>query len=287
MLGRADRKGSGMTKAIPFSKINGSGNDFLVVDDRGGAAAGIEDRPVFVAKVCDRARSIGADGVIFIGPSKRADFKWDFYNADGSRAEMCGNGGRCAARFAARKKIAGPLLSFETLAGVIRAEVRGRRVKLQMTKPRGLVERAVLSLHGKKIPYSFLDTGVPHAVVFVDDLEGVDIVKSGSGIRFHGAFAPKGTNANFAKAEGGVLRLRTYERGVEGETLACGTGAVAAGILAALRGMASSPVTVVPTGGERLTIHFDLGKKDFGRVCLEGDTSWVCDGKILEEAYRY
>ncbi len=275
-----------MKKAIAFSKLNGSGNDFLLIDNRTGGIGDI-DRPAFVSKVCDRARSIGADGVIFVEPSKKVDFKWDFYNADGSHAEMCGNGGRCVARFASERKIAGSALAFETAAGVIRAEVVKRRVKLQMTKPHGLVENATLTLGGRKIPYSFLNTGVPHAVLFVRDLSGIDIKAMGSGIRNHKAFAPRGTNVNFAKAEGDIIRLRTYERGVEGETLACGTGAVATGILATLHGMTKPPVAVVTTGGETLTIHFDAGKPDFGRVYLEGDTSWVCDGKIYPEAYRY
>lgn len=275
-----------MKKGIPFSKINGSGNDFLLIDNREGVVGDVS-RPEFASKLCDRARSIGADGLILVEPSKKVDFKWDFYNADGSHAEMCGNGGRCAARFALERKIAGPSLSFETAAGVIRAEVDKRRVKLQMTKPHGLVESATLTLGGKKLPYSFLNTGVPHAVLFVRDLSGVDIKALGSGIRHHKAFAPRGTNVNFAKVEDGVVRLRTYERGVEGETLACGTGAVATGILATLHGMVKPPVAVVTTGGETLTIHFDPAKPDFGRVYLEGDTSWVCDGKIYPEAYRY
>jgi diaminopimelate epimerase len=273
-------------KGIPFSKLNGSGNDFLLVDNREGVVGDL-DRPGFVAKVCDRARSIGADGMILVETSAKADFRWDFYNADGSRAEMCGNGGRCVARFAYERKIAGASQSFETLAGVIRAEVVGRRVKLQMTRPKGFVESAELTIGGRRLPYGFLDTGVPHAVLFVRDLDGVDVKALGSAIRHHKAFSPRGTNVNFAKPEGGVIRLRTYERGVEGETLACGTGAVATAILAASRGLAGAPVSVVTTGGETLVVHFEQGKKDFGRVYLEGDTSWVCDGRIYPEAYRY
>ncbi len=271
---------------IPFSKLNGSGNDFLLIDNRDGAMEGV-DRPVFVSKVCDRARSVGADGVILIEPSGKADFRWDFYNADGSRAEMCGNGGRCAARFAAARKIAGREMSFETLAGIIHASVAGRRVKLQMTRPSGLAVERALTLGGKKYVYSFLDTGVPHAVLFVPDVDRVDVAGIGRGIRRHRAFAPRGTNVNFAQPRDGVLTVRTYERGVEGETLACGTGAVASGILAALRGIASSPVSVRTSGGEMLTVHFDAGAKDFGEVFLEGDTSWTFDGRLFEEAYRY
>ncbi|MEW6720335.1 MAG: diaminopimelate epimerase [Thermodesulfobacteriota bacterium] len=273
-------------EGIPFSKINGSGNDFLLIDNRGGAMEGI-DRPAFASKVCDRARSVGADGVIVVEPSEKADFRWDFYNADGSRAEMCGNGGRCAARFACARKIAGAEMSFETTAGIIRASVSGRRVKLQMTAPRGLALDRTLTLDGKEFVYSFLDTGVPHAALFVPDIDHVDVAGIGRGIRRHEAFAPRGTNVNFVQVREGLLHVRTYERGVEGETLACGTGAVASAILASLKGIASPPVTVRTSGGEMLTVHFDAKAEDFGVVYLEGDTSWSCDGTLFEEAHRY
>lgn len=273
-----------MKKGIAFSKLNGSGNDFLVIDNRNGAAAGL-DLPQFVRKVCDRKRSVGADGVIFIERERSVDFRWNFFNADGSAAEMCGNGGRCAARFAAERGIAGRSMSFRTLAGVIRAEVAGRRVKLQMTRPHGQALDRTLTLGGKRRRYSFLDTGVPHAVLFVPDLENVDVQAVGRGIRMHRAFAPRGANVNFVQVGDGEVRVRTYERGVEGETLACGTGAVACGILSALHGFARPPVTVRTRGGELLIVHFDAGRKDFGDVYLEGDTSWPCDGVIAEEAY--
>lgn len=275
-----------MEKGIPFSKLNGSGNDFLLIDNREGVLRGI-DLPAFVEKVCDRSRSIGADGVIFIEKSRRADFRWGFYNADGSRAEMCGNGGRCAARFAVERRIAGSAMSFETDAGLIRAEVHGRRVKLQMTRPRGLARSKTLSLNGRRITYSFLDTGVPHAVLFVSDLSAIDLMGTGRGIRRHRAFAPRGTNVDFVQVKDGVVWVRTYERGVEGETLACGTGAVAAGILSAVHGYVRPPVAVRTRGGETLTIHFDPETDGFGEVYLEGDTSWSCDGVMRQEAYRY
>ena len=275
-----------MKRGIPFSKLNGSGNDFLLVDDRAGAMKGI-DLPGFVRKVCDRSRSIGADGAIFIGTSRKADFRWNFFNADGSVAEMCGNGGRCAARFAVERRIARRRLAFETLAGVIRADVSGRRVKLQMTPPHGLAVGKSLTLKGKAIGYSFVNTGVPHAVIFVSDLAKIDLMGVGRGVRTHRAFAPRGTNVDFVRVRDGAVEVRTYERGVEGETLACGTGAVAAGILASAHGLVEPPVSVRTRGGEVLTIHFDAGRADFGDVYLEGDTSWSCDGVMTEEAYRY
>jgi len=273
-------------KKIPFSKLNGSGNDFLLVDNRDGVMDGA-GFPEFVRKVCDRKRSIGADGMIFLERDRTVDFRWRFHNADGSVAEMCGNGGRCASRFAAERGIAKTRMSFRTGAGIIRAEVRGRRVKLQMTAPRGLARDRTLTLGGRKYRYSFLNTGVPHVVLFVPDLEKADVLGVGRGIRTHRAFSPRGTNVNFALAGNGEIRIRTYERGVEGETLACGTGAVACGILAAVHGLATPPVGVRTRGGELLTIHFDSGRKDFGDVFLEGDTSWSCDGVIAEEAYSY
>ena len=275
-----------MRKGIPFSKLNGSGNDFLLVDDRAGVMKGI-DLPAFVRKVCDRSRSIGADGAIFIATSRTADFRWNFFNADGSVAEMCGNGGRCAARFAAERRIARRRLAFETLAGLIRAEVSGRRVKLQMTRPRGLVLGKTLTLKGKRIEYSFVNTGVPHAVIFVPDLEKIDLMGTGRGVRTHRVFAPRGTNVDFARVRDGAVLVRTYERGVEGETLAFGTGAVAAGILAAAHGLVEPPVSVRTRGGDVLIIHFDAGRADFGDVYLEGETSWSYDGVMTEEAYRY
>jgi len=271
-------------KGIPFSKLNGSGNDFLLVDDRNDVMKGV-DLPRFAEKVCDRSRSIGADGMIFIHRSRRADFRWRFFNADGTTAEMCGNGARCAARYASERRIAGRSMAFETLAGLVRAEVSGRRVKLRITTPRGLATDRTLTLRGRKLRYSFLDTGVPHVVLFVPGVEKRDIIAVGRGIRNHRAFAPRGTNVNFAQIRNGWVR--TYERGVEGETLACGTGAVACGILAAVHGFVRPPVTVRTRGGEDLVIHFDPAKEGFGRVYLEGDTSWSCDGVITEEAYRY
>ena len=275
-----------MKKGIPFSKLNGSGNDFLLVDNRNGVMKG-HDLSRFAARVCDRTRSIGADGMIFLARSRSADFRWNFFNADGSVAEMCGNGGRCAARYASERGFAGKSMSFETLAGLIHAEVSGRRVKLQMTAPRGLAVDRTLMLRGKKIRYSFLNTGVPHVVLFVPAIEKIDLVGVGRGIRTHRAFAPRGTNVNFAQVRDGEVRVRTYERGVEGETLACGTGAVASGILSAAHGFVRPPVTVRTRGGETLVIHFDPDEKGFGEVFLEGDTSWSCDGVITEEAYRY
>src|SRR5512139_1742560 len=198
---------------IPFMKMSGSGNDFIVIDHRKPFLD--EDRmKKFARKVCRRRVSVGADGLILVEESKRADFKWRFFNADGSEAEMCGNGGRCVARFAHLKGIAGPSLSFETLAGMISARVSGKRVKLQMTKPHGLKLDQKVSVEGEERIISTINTGVPHAVIFVDDLEGTDVVRMGRATRRHTHFGPAGTNANFVRLEDrSGLSIRTYERG--------------------------------------------------------------------------
>ena len=201
--------------------------------------------------LCRRGLSVGADGMIFIEPSERHDFKWRFFNADGSEAEMCGNGGRCAARFAQRLGLAGAEMTFETIAGPVRARVDGRLVKLQLPIPGEIRLDQELSLEGERISVDFINTGVPHTLLWLEDLEGVDIARLGPQIRFHPHFQPAGTNVNLVRREeNNLLALRTYERGVEAETLACGTGAVAAAAVAFRKRWVRSPVPV-RTRGEK------------------------------------
>ena len=242
----------------------------------------------FIRKVCTRKVSVGADGVILIEPSPRVNFKWRFFNSDGSEAEMCGNGGRCVARFAVLKGIAPAKLSFETLAGIIEAEVFGRQVKLQMVQPTGLKLNLEVPIDGQTHQLHFINTGVPHAAKLVDDAAAAAVKDLGRKIRFHGKFQPAGTNANFIQpVDRKHLKVRTYERGVEDETLACGTGAVASALIAAKIGLVDSPVEVQTTGGEILKIYFQLKGEEFDRVFLEGDTRLVYEGDLWEEAYEY
>jgi len=271
---------------IPFTKMSGSGNDFILIDHRVPCLeeAGLKD---FVEKACRRRVSVGADGLILLEPSKNADFKWRFFNADGSEPEMCGNGGRCVARFASFKGIAGPSLTFETLAGILSARVDGQRVKLELTKPFGLKLDETLLVEGERHVVSHLNTGVPHAVVFLEDLERLDIIKMGRGLRHHPHFGPKGTNADFVRVEkGSHLAVRTYERGVEDETLACGTGVVASALIAAFKGAVKSPVTIKTRGGEILLVHFEIEGGDVKKVFLEGDVHIIYEAEMWEEAYR-
>ena len=271
---------------IPFMKMSGSGNDFILVDHRTPVLKK-DQMPAFARMVCRRRISVGADGLIFIEPSERADFRWQFFNADGSEAEMCGNGGRCAARFAYLKGIAGPSLTFETVAGVLSAQVNGMRVKLEMTEPHGLKLDEVVVVEGKAIRVSSLNTGVPHAVHFAEEVEKLDVVRMGRAIRNHPHFAPGGTNVNFVRAgDGSCLVVRTYERGVEDETLACGTGVVASSLISAFKGLVKSPVSVQTRGGEVLRVHFEIEGKEVKSVFYEGEVHIIYEAEMWEEAYR-
>jgi len=271
---------------IPFSKLSGSGNDFILVDNRRGVLAP-EDLARATRLLCRRKFSIGADGLIALENSEKADFRWQFFNSDGSSAEMCGNGGRCAARFAVERGIAGPSLSFETLAGLIRVEVTGRRVKLELPPPPDPPAMVEIPLESETVHAGFLNTGVPHVVIFVEDLEAVDVTTLAPQIRYHRLFSPSGTNVNYVqKTDGGGIAVRTYERGVEDETLACGTGSVASACLGSRNWGLDSPVEVHTRGGETLNVYFSTKGDRFQEVFLEGDTLWVYDGTWTPEALK-
>jgi len=272
-----------VVEPIPFFKMNGCGNDFILIDSR--ATQVPTDLAAFTRRVCRRKLSVGADGLILIEPSDRYDFQWQFYNSDGSRAEMCGNGARCAARFAHEAGIAGKKMIFKTDAGPIEAEMRGEQVKLKMTPPLDCRIDFAINVSGEKRIISSINTGVPHVVLEQSDLADADIVSLGRAIRHNDAFAPAGTNVNFiAPAEGGRLQVRTYERGVEDETLACGTGCVASALITAARRGWSSPIPVTTRSGGILTIHFQQDGRQFHEVYLEGDARIVYRGDLQPDA---
>ncbi len=271
---------------IAFEKMNGTGNDFIVIDNRDSVVFR-EDHREFARKVCRRMFSVGADGLILIEESSKADFSWKFYNADGSVAEMCGNGARCVARFAFRHNIAGAKMKFETTAGVIEAEILEDEeiVRLEMTRPFDFRLGLSMSLDGEEYEVAFVNTGVPHAVIFVEK-DDPPVKKWGRKVRFHEFFEPKGTNANFVRVlDDGRLLVRTYERGVEDETMACGTGAVAAALFATMQKGMDTPLEVVTSGGERLTVLFDLLDGPVAEnVFLQGAARCVYEGQLTEEA---
>ena len=271
---------------IEFYKMSGSGNDFILIDNR-NCELTVSDLIEFVLTLCARKGSVGADGLIIIEKSTCADFRWRFFNADGSEVEMCGNGGRCAARFAFLKGIAPAQMSFETVAGIIDATVSGETVKLRLTEPTRLELRHDLQTESGSLPVSSINTGVPHVVHFVDDLESFDVFGAGRMIRYHEHYQPAGTNANFVRVlDGHTIQVRTYERGVEDETLACGTGSVAAALISARKGLTSSPVEVIVRSGERLKIYFEETAAGYGNVYLEGGAKVVYQGLLWEEAYN-
>lgn len=267
-------------------KMSGSGNDFILIDHRNPFLK--EDLlKDFVRKVCRRRVSVGADGLILIENSDKADFRWRFFNSDGSEAEMCGNGGRCAARFASLKWISGSKLTFETQAGILSAEVNGKRVKLELTRPHSLKIDGTIPIEGNELTYSHINTGVPHTVLFTQDIERVDVVRLGRMIRYHPLFAPHGTNVNFVRLENGSqISLRTYERGVEDETLACGTGAVASALISAFKGLVQSPVSIKTRGGEVLTIYYEIEEGEVKKVFLEGEVHIIYEAEMWEEGYE-
>ncbi|MFA6078361.1 MAG: diaminopimelate epimerase, partial [Candidatus Omnitrophota bacterium] len=223
----------------------------------------------------------GGDGLLLLDNSKKADFRMRIFNSDGSEAQMCGNGSRCAALFAAVKRIAPPDMSIDTLAGMLAASVKGEMVKVKLTDPKEM--RRGFSINIGKCAYKldYVNTGVPHAVHFVNNVEKVDVSHLGSCIRNHPEFLPAGTNADFVTVEGpSSIKVRTFERGVEGETLACGTGSVASALMAAGTKNMSSPVTVHTRGGERIKVYFDRSGNRFSNVYLEGKAKLVFDGVI-------
>jgi diaminopimelate epimerase len=277
-------------KEIEFYKMSGAGNDFILVDDRSGVFD-FPDVGAAVRKLCTRGISIGADGVILIEEPGAAgvDFRWRFYNSDGSAADMCGNGARCAARFSFLLGISGKTVSFLTGAGIVKGEVLGSgHVRIAMTDPAGMRLDEKVSIGGADIAYDFVDTGVPHAVVTVTDVDGVDVDGLGRKIRNHAAFGAEGANVNFIAVAGkDTIRLRTFERGVEAETLACGTGSVAAAVTSFLKGKVKPPVTVIPTSLIGLVVDFKSDGHQIRGVSLTGEARVVYRGRFNGEALDF
>jgi len=261
---------------VHFWKMEGTGNDFIVIDNRGEI---IKERKEAARKLCHRKRGIGADGLILIEEADEADFFMRTFNPDGSEAQMCGNGARCAVRFAYLKGITGEECCFKTLSGIIEASVKEEKVKIKMTNPSNLRKITRLSIDEKQYEGYWINTGVPHLVIFVPEIGVVPVKQIGSKIRFHSFFQPEGTNVDFVKVREGGLEIRTYERGVEDETLSCGTGAVASALVSAIVKHLASPIKVLTKGGE-VTVWFRLKEEKFSDVFLEGEANAVYKGYL-------
>jgi diaminopimelate epimerase len=263
---------------VDFAKMNGAGNDFVLIDNRGQKLKLSRDQ---VSRICDRHRGVGADGLILLIPAKstKADWAWEFFNSDGSTGEMCGNGARCFARFVRKQTGLDRDFAFETEAGIISARFQGERVTVNLTEPVGLKLNETLALRGGPQTMHSLNTGVPHAVLFVLDADQAMVMQLGPEIRRHPHFGAKGTNVNFVQVLGpDQIRVRTFERGVEGETLACGTGVTASALISARVHHFSSPVRVQVQGGDQLEVSFHDRNGGFTDVSLTGPADFVFEG---------
>jgi diaminopimelate epimerase len=264
---------------LEFTKMNGAGNDFVMVDNRDGTRTLSRDQ---IARLCDRHRGVGADGLIAVEGTPELP-RMRYYNADGGEAEMCGNGARCFSRFAARLLgVTSGSLTFQTEAGILSAELLSdERVRIRMSEPHSLQLAHSLRVADRDLEVHSLNTGVPHAVTFVSNLEETPVFGLGRALRQHQRFAPAGTNANFVQILGtGSLGIRTYERGVEDETLACGTGVTAAALIHHHLTKAPSPIAVQVRGGETLEVGFRLENGHPSAVTLAGPADFVFAGSV-------
>ncbi|HOL49600.1 MAG TPA: diaminopimelate epimerase [bacterium] len=258
-------------------KITGSGNDFVMFNNLDGK---IENRRKLAIEVCRFKYGIGADGAIFLEKSKKADFKMRIFNSDGSEAEMCGNGLRCLIRFIHEQKISRKRkLSIETLAGIYNTSFHNPGVSIRMFLVEKPALHKVVEIDGEKLVVHSLNTGVPHAVIPVENVKNVDVKKYGPLVRYHKIFQPAGTNVDWLEVRDSHHgKVRTYERGVEDETLACGTGIVASVLCGAMLGKFTSPVEIEARSGEKLKVAFS---KDFNEIFFEGGTKLVFEGNWI------
>lgn len=264
---------------LHFWKMHGARNDFILFDDRDKSFPAGDH--TFLAHIADRHAGIGAEGIILIQADKTSGFCMRFFNPDGGEAELCGNGARCAARLAHELGLCGKQMTIATAAGEISARIEHGGVKIFMPDPHEWRLDASLDLNGSALSYSYVNTGVPHVVLRTGDVGSVDVRQTGEAIRRHRQFAPEGANVNFMQiTSGGGLRVRTYERGVEGETPACGTGATACGLIAAKNNWVKLPVLVRVSGGDTLLVDGELTHDGARNVTLTGPAEHVFEGTV-------
>lgn len=271
-------------RKIEFTKAVASGNDFVVIES--GRKPSDANPKSLAKKICVRKFGAGADGLLLLEKSKRADVRMRIFNSDGSEAQMCGNGARCAALYRSllfRPSGGGPsMLNIETKAGIIEAKVSGENVKIKLTEPHGYHPQVAVEINGRELKMYSINTGVPHAVIFVEGIEHIDVSSIGRQIRYYECFAPAGTNVDFVEAiDDNTIKVRTYERGVEDETLACGTGAAASAVVYGLQLDASgrkNKMNVITQGGETLKVYFDRDSDKISNVWLEGKAKITYSG---------
>jgi diaminopimelate epimerase len=257
-----------------FTKMSGTGNDFILIDNRDGFVRDARDVAI---KFCKRRLSIGADGLLLLEESQSADVRMRYLNADGSEVEMCGNGARCISHFA--HSLGYPSnFNLQTAAGVLPVWINGDVVKIGMPEPHIEGDEFSLEIDGETYSMYSANTGVPHQVIFVDDLQNIDVNRIGRAIRYHDRFAPRGTNVDFAKViNRSNIALRTYERGVESETLSCGTGAVASILIGGKLGLIDSPGKAHVKLPDTMVVDFD---DEFKSIFLTGRVEITFTGRI-------
>ena len=281
-------------RRTPFVKAVASGNDFVIVDNRKAQKVGWSH---FAKRVCRRKTGIGADGLLLLEDSDKADIKMRVFNPDGSEVEMCGNGARCVALYYSCQLSVSPSprlrrtgvscqIKIETKAGVLQAEFSSEnRVKVKMTDPKDLKIGLDINLNEKNCKVHYINTGVPHVILFVEDIDDFNVKEIGNLIRYHGNFQPAGTNADFVKfLDKNSIAIRTYERGVEDETFACGTGACASAVVSSVVRGALSPIDVHARSDEVLKVYFEKDKDNVKNLYLEGEARIVYEGKIRPDS---
>jgi diaminopimelate epimerase len=275
MINFAGQFSGTLSMNISFFKYHGTGNDFILIDNRN---AGFNPGPAVVARLCDRHFGIGADGLILLERHASVDFLMRYFNPDGGEATFCGNGSRCIVSFARYLGIISQHTTFMAADGLHAASVVNKIDNEDAVQVQMKVDDDILTT----AEGYFIDTGSPHLVLFKENIAAIDVTTEGKTIRNQQRWGKEGVNINFAKIEANAVKLRTYERGVENETLSCGTGAVAAALVAAFAGGLKAPVSVLTAGG-KLNVHFVRKKNSFENVQLEGPAKMVFAGNIRME----
>ena len=266
-----------MSHQIEFAKYTGAGNDFILIDNRSGFFPAEDEE--LIREMCARRTSIGADGLILLENSSEADIKMRYFNSDGGEAEMCGNGARCLIAFALQKGLPSTRITMETMERVLTAHADGEEISLEMGEATDTELNIDIDIEGETYTVHYVNTGVPHAVLFVDDVNEVDVVGLGKKIRFHKRFQPKGANANFVQVTGeNSVSARVYERGVEDETLASGTGCTACAVISSLVKGLKPPIRVLTRSGATLTINFRRKGDEISELTMTGPTRLVYEG---------
>jgi diaminopimelate epimerase len=289
------QKGNMTGRSIPFTKMSGSGNDFVVIDNRSGVLDQL-DMAACTRAVCRRRVSVGADGVVMLSEPPDGDqsiaYTWRYVNADGSDGEMCGNGAMCAARFAVRTGIAEPHHRFLTPSGVVEAwaEATTSSAAIAIADPERIEEPVEVAALDRRLCCVRVVVGVPHIVIRVEDADAFADAETfhaiGRALRLHDAFASAGTNVNVvSRINDESWRMRTYERGVEAETLACGTGAVASAIVLGHQGLAQSPTRIRTSSRRDLIVTYELSNGQATNVRLAGHAAVIYDGMLTDEAF--